>query len=57
MVFELVDTQGKMIAKEVNTTKNTNSTQTFNTTKLNPGCYFIKASQGEYSSTYKVVVL
>ncbi len=57
VVFELVDTQGKMIAKEINTTKNTSSTQTFNTTKLNPGCYFIKASQGEYSSTYKVVVL
>ena len=57
VTFELVDTQGKIIAKEINTAKNTNATQTFNTSKLNPGCYFIKASQGEFTSTFKVVVL
>ena len=57
VIFELLDTQGKMIAKEINTTKNNSATQTFNTSKLNPGCYFVKASQGEYTTTYKVVVL
>ena len=57
VTFELVDTQGKIIAVETNTSKNTSASQTFDTTKLNPGCYFIKASQGEFTSTYKVVVL
>ncbi len=57
VIFELVDTQGKVISKEINTTKNSSASQAFNTTKLNPGCYFVKASQGEFTSTFKVVVL
>jgi len=55
--FELIDVHGKVIAKEINTVKNTTVIHSFNHTKLTSGCYFVKASQGEFTSTFKVVVL
>ena len=57
VTFELIDVQGKVLAREINTTKNTTVNHTFNHAKLTSGCYFVKASQGEFTSTFKVVVL
>jgi hypothetical protein len=57
VIFELVDTQGKIVTKEINTTKNTTVNHTFENIKLNAGCYFVKATQGEFTSTFKVIVL
>ena len=57
VTFELIDVQGKTITKEVNTTKNSSVNHSLNTNKLDAGCYFIKATQGTFTSTYKVVVL
>lgn len=57
VTFELIDVQGKVLTREINTTKNTNVNHTFNHAKLTSGCYFVKASQGEFTSTFKVVVL
>ena len=57
VLFELIDLQGKTITSEVNTSKNSPVNHTLNTSNLNAGCYFIKATQGAFTSTYKVVVL
>ena len=57
VTFELIDVQGKVLVREINTTKNTTVNHTFNNAKLTSGCYFVKASQGEFTSTFKVVVL
>jgi PKD repeat protein len=57
VTFELIDVQGKTITKEVNTTKNSSVTHSLQVNKLDAGCYFVKATQGTFTSTYKVVVL
>ena len=57
VTFEIIDVQGKVLTREINTTKNTTVNHTFNNPKLTSGCYFVKASQGEFTSTFKVVVL
>ena len=57
ITFELIDIQGKTITREVNTTKNSPVNHSLNIPKLNAGCYFVKATQGSFTSTYKVVVL
>ncbi len=57
VVFELIDAQGKTLTREMNKTKNSVVNHTLTTPKLNAGCYFVKATQGAFTSTYKVVVL
>jgi PKD repeat protein len=58
VTFELIDAQGKTLAKEVNTAKNgQQETKMSFGSKLEAGCYFVKASQGSFTSTYKVIVM
>ena len=56
VTFELIDVQGKTLTKVVNTSKNILVKHTFDTNNLEIGCYFVKATQGTFTSTYKVVV-
>ncbi len=56
VTFELIDVQGKTLTKVVNTSKNILVKHTFDTNNLEIGCYFVKATQGAFTSTYKVVV-
>jgi PKD repeat protein len=56
--FELTDVHGKVIVSETNKTKNSNIEHTMKLdNSLNAGYYYLKITQGNYSTTRKVVVL
>ena len=56
--FVLTDVQGKIITNEINTIKNSNVEHTMKLDKsLNAGYYYLKITQGNYSTTRKVVVM
>jgi hypothetical protein len=58
VTFELTDVQGKVIVSESNKTRNSNVEHTMRLeNKLNSGYYYLKITQGNYSTTRKVVVL
>ncbi len=56
--FELTDVHGKVIVSEDNRTKNSNVEHTMKLeNSLNAGYYYLKITQGNYSTTRKVVVM
>lgn len=58
VTFELTDVQGKVIVSESNKTRNSNVEHTMRLENtLNSGYYYLKITQGNYSTTRKVVVL
>ena len=58
VTFELTDVHGKLIVSESNKTKNSNVEHIMKLeNSLNSGYYYLKVTQGNYSTTRKVVVL